>query len=119
MSLITETNDFDLVKQDPAAWYQLPQAVLDDANLTMAEKHALLDEWAHDLADRSTATDEGMVPDVPALIDHDVRMHALVVAAQAALAAMADSPEPLSLAARIWRRITGGDQPAALENVTE
>ena len=119
MTLITETNDFDLVKQDPAAWYQLPQAVLDDVALTNAEKHALLEEWAHDLADRSAATDEGMAPDLPGLIDNDVRMHAQVVAAQAALVAMTDAAEPLSLAARIWRRITGGNQPAGLENVTE
>ena len=109
MTLITETNDFDLVKQDPAAWYHLPQAVLDDVNLTMAEKHALLEEWAHDITDRSAATDEGMAPDDPALIDHDVRMHVKVVAAQTALAAMTDAAEPLSLAARIWRRITGGN----------
>ena len=119
MTLITETNDFDLVKQDPAAWYHLPRAVLDDANLTMAERHALLDEWALDIADRSAATDEGMAPDKPSLTDHDIRMQTLVAEAQAALAGRGDAAEPLSLAARIWRRITGSGQPAALANVTE
>ncbi|MBC7506049.1 MAG: hypothetical protein H7267_10050 [Sandarakinorhabdus sp.] len=119
MTLITETNDFDLVKQDPAAWYRLPQAVLDDTNLSSAEKYSLLDVWAHDLADRSNAADEGMVADAAALADSDVRMQDRVAEAQAMLSDMAATPDTLSLAARIWRRITGADQSAKPVKVKE
>ena len=119
MTIYNETSDFETVRQDPAAWYRLSQAVLDDAHLTSAEKFSLLEEWAHDLTDRSNAADEGMVPRAPALVDTDVRMHERVVAAQKALSEMAATPDSLSLAARIWRRITGGDQAAVPEKVTE
>ena len=119
MILTSETNDFEIVKQDPAAWYPLPQAVLDDVNLTTTEKHSLLDEWAHDLADRSTAADEGMVPDKVGLVDKDVRMQDRVAEARAMLATLADTPDTLSFAARIWRRITGADQAGEPAKVTE
>ena len=119
MTLVTETNDFDLVKQDPAAWYRLPQAVIDDANLSSAEKYSLLQEWAHDLADRSNAAGEGMVPDAPALSDHDAAMRDRVAEAQAILADMAATPENQSFAARIWRRLTGANQGAEPAKVTE
>lgn len=105
-----ETSDFALVRQDPAAWYRLPQAVIDDPQLDRSEKAGLLAEWALDLADRSTAADEGMVPDAAGSIDGDVRMQDRVVAAQAALATLTDDAAVLSFPQRLWRRITGADQ---------
>lgn len=105
-----ETSDFALVSQDPAAWYRLPQAIVDDPQLTRTEKAGLLAEWALDLADRSTAADEGMVPDAAGSIDGDVRMQDRVAAAQAALAALTDDAAALSFPQRLWRRITGTDQ---------
>jgi hypothetical protein len=107
MTMTTETEDFDIVLQDPAAYYRLPQAIVDDAALSLAEKHALLAEWELDLADRSTATDEGMVPDAPELIDRDVKMHDRVIDARAALEAAGTGDAGfVSLAIRIWRRVT-------------
>lgn len=104
-----ETNDFDQVMKDPAAWYRAPQAVLDDKQLRRTEKQALLAEWARDLADRAAAADEGMVPDEPRIIDRDVRMHDQVVAAQAELDALAAEDAGLSFTQRLWRRITSAD----------
>lgn len=119
MTIINETSDFDLVKQDPAAWYSQPQAIIDDISLSSAEKYALLEEWAHDLADRSSATDEGMVPVVAGLVDHDVQMRDKLTEAQKALSEMDATPERESLVARIWRRIIGANQPADPAKVTE
>jgi hypothetical protein len=115
----SETSDFENVRQDPSAWYCAPQAVVDDPQLTLAEKQELLAEWAQDLSDRSTAADEGMVPEVPGLIDGDVKMQARVVAAQAALAAMTLDDGALSFPQRLWRRITGADQGGEAAKVTE
>ena len=111
-----QTDDFDVVSQDPAAWYHLPQAVLDDAQLRHAEKARLLDEWALDLADRSTAADEGMVPEVPGLIDRDVKLQDKIIAAQAALAAIVADDAALSLPQRLWRRITAAVQGSSQGN---
>lgn len=114
-----ETDDFATVSQDPAAWYPLPQAILDDPQLRRAEKASLLAEWAQDLADRSTAADEGMVPDRPGPIDRDVRMQDRVAEAQAVLAAMAAEDAALSFPQRLWRRITGADQGAGAAKTSE
>lgn len=118
MTTINETSDFEIIKQDPSAWYSLPQAILDDAGLSHSEKRSLLDEWEQDLVDRSAASDEGMVPEVPALIDHDDTMRERVRAAQSALGGTGAS-ETLSLVTRIWRRITGTDQLTEPSKVTE
>ncbi|TFU01024.1 hypothetical protein EUV02_11945 [Polymorphobacter arshaanensis] len=97
---------FDVVAGDPAAFFETPQAVVDDASLSRAEKLQLLDEWAQDLADRSNAADEGMVPDRAGPIDRDVRTAAAVVAARTAVEAGEDAFTP-SLALRLWKRLTG------------
>jgi hypothetical protein len=114
-----QTDDFDLVSQDPAAWYDAPQAVLDDAGLSRAEKARLLDEWARDLADRSSAADEGMVPDTAGLTDRDLRMVDRVTTAQAALAEMVADDAALSLPARLWRRIAAAVQGGEAAKRTE
>jgi hypothetical protein len=110
MTTADQTDDFDVVSQDPAAWYRQPQAILDDAQLRHGEKARLLEEWALDLADRSTAADEGMVPEVPGLIDRDVKMQDRIIAAQAELAAIVADDAALSLPQRLWRRITAAVQ---------
>ncbi|MGL6043472.1 MAG: hypothetical protein ACRC1J_06065 [Sandaracinobacteroides sp.] len=113
------TDDFDLVSQDPAAWYSVPQAVLDDTTLTRAEKARLLDEWAQDIADRSSAADEGMVPETAGLADRDVRMIDRVTEAQAALAEMIADDAALSLPRRLWRRIAAAVQGDSAAKLTE
>ncbi|HPU14502.1 MAG TPA: hypothetical protein PK808_00310 [Polymorphobacter sp.] len=97
---------FDVVAGDPAAFFETPQAIVDDATLSRTEKLQLLDEWAQDLADRNTAVDEGMVPDHAGPIDRDVRMAAAVTEARAKVEASADSAAP-SLPVRLWKRLTG------------
>jgi hypothetical protein len=106
-----ETDDFDLVGQDPAAWYRRPHDILDDPQLDRTEKARLLDEWARDLVQRSVAADEGMVPDTPGLIDRDTRMQDRVAEAQAQLAATAAIAARQTVTRRLWRRITGADRP--------
>ena len=101
-----ETSDFDHVMKDPAAWYRFPSDVLDDRQLSRSEKQDVLNEWERDLADRSAAAGEGMVPETPALIDRDVRMHDKVVSAQKALVDLIDDEDGASVLQRLWRRIT-------------
>ena len=103
---VAETDDFATVLLDPAAWYHHPQAVVDDTSLSQDEKRALLTEWEQDVADRSAAADEGMVPEVPGIIDRDVKIQDRLAAARTALEAQADT-EFMSLPQRLWRRIAG------------
>jgi hypothetical protein len=100
------SDPYDIVCGDPAAYFTSPQAVLDDVNLTRAEKLELLDEWAHDLSDRNSAAEEGMIPDAAGPIDRDVTLGAAIVAARALVDASPDTPPP-SLPMRLWRRLTG------------
>ena len=100
------TDPYDMVCHDPAAYFETPQAVVDDETLTHAEKLQLLDEWAHDLADRSSAADEGMVPEIPGTIDRDVKLGAEIIAARQAVEASEDA-SAASLPVRLWRRLTG------------
>ncbi|MGL4542822.1 MAG: hypothetical protein ACRCUI_09965 [Polymorphobacter sp.] len=97
---------FDIVAGDPAAYFETPQGIVDDATLNRAEKLQLLNEWALDLADRNTAVDEGMVPDHGGPLDRDVQMAAAVTAAHATVSAGADS-QVAALPLRLWKRLTG------------
>jgi hypothetical protein len=100
------SDPFDIVCRDPAAYFDTPQAVLDDVSLTRTEKLQLLDEWAQDLSDRSSAAQEGMIPDVSGAIDRDVQLGAALVTARALVEASPETP-PASMAVRLWRRLTG------------
>lgn len=81
-------------RHNPATRYPHPQAMLDDASLSPAQKAELLAEWALDLGDRSTANDEGMASPSPARTDRDVQMLDRVIAAQASLEAVTAPPQP-------------------------
>jgi hypothetical protein len=102
-----ETGEFDVVLGDPAAFYRQPGAVLDDPTITRDERHALLTAWAQDLADRSNAMGEGMVPEANGVAERDVAMASAVAAALAALPP-ADESGLLAATGRLWRRLTGG-----------
>jgi hypothetical protein len=60
-----------------------------------------------------------MVPDVPGLVDRDVRIQDRIIAAQAELAAIEADDAAQSLPQRLWRRITavvqGGDEAKPTE----
>ena len=55
-----DTNDFDIVATNPAAYYSGPAAVFDDPDLTRAEKLRLLEEWEIDLTRQLESDGEGM-----------------------------------------------------------
>ena len=114
-----QTDDFDLVSQDPAAWYAEPRAVIDDASLTHAEKGQLLDEWARDLVDRSSAAGEGMVPEVAGLADLDAKTLEKVAAAKAELGKSAPDDSILSFPKRLWWRIVAAVQGSDAANRTQ
>lgn len=57
---IEETDDFDTVAMDPAAFYQGPSDVLADPQLTRAQKLRLLEEWEIDLKRTLESDSEGM-----------------------------------------------------------
>jgi hypothetical protein len=81
--------------RNPASRYRLPQDVLDDQRLTAADKIRLLTEWALDLTDRSTATDEGMAAAPIDRVEKDVRLQDQIAAALATLADQAgDAANP-------------------------
>lgn len=96
---------FDAVVVDPADYFETPKSIVDDATLSRDEKLRLLDEWALDISERSTAADEGMVPDDSAQLDHDART---IVAIKSARATVNDSPdvETGSLPVRLWKRLS-------------
>lgn len=75
-----------IINKNPAARYEQPQDVLDDARLSAAEKAKRLSEWALDVADRSTATDEGMAAAPIDRIEKDVGLQDRIATAQATLA---------------------------------
>lgn len=81
-------------RNNPATRYPHPQAVLDDPGLSLAQQAAVLAEWAQDLGDRSTASDEGMASPSPARTDREVQMLDRVIAAQASLAAATAAAPP-------------------------
>ena len=107
MTLLRRSNKSGGLGLSPLAWG------------TRVEKARLLDAWARDLGDRSSAADEGMVLDAAGLADSDVRMQDRVAAAQAVLAEMVADDAALSLPGRLWRRITaaiqGGEAPKTIE----
>ena len=45
---------------DPAAKYQTPQQLAEDASLSVDERRRLLDEWEDDIRIRVVASEEGM-----------------------------------------------------------
>lgn len=75
-----------IINKNPAARYEQPQDVLDDTRLSDAEKAKRLAEWALDLTDRSTATDEGMAAAPIDRVEKDVAVLDRIARAQALLA---------------------------------
>ena len=53
-------SDFASALLDPAAAYDTPQLVVDDARLTREQKIEILRRWEYDEAERRVAEEEGM-----------------------------------------------------------
>ncbi|BCW90813.1 hypothetical protein sos41_39880 [Alphaproteobacteria bacterium SO-S41] len=58
----TDTDNFDIVTANPAAYYAGPADVFNDPELTKDQKLRLLEEWETDLKQRLTSDSEGMAP---------------------------------------------------------
>jgi hypothetical protein len=111
MTMADHSDPFDIVSGDPAAYFETPQAIADDSSLSRAEKLQLLDEWAKDIADRSSAADEGMIPDVPGRIDRDVALASQIFAVREAVEATQEAGL-IPAAVRLWKRLTGATAEA-------
>lgn len=59
-----QTEDFDVVAMNPAAYYKAPADVLEDAELTQGQKLKLLEEWEQDLKRKLESDGEGMAQGV-------------------------------------------------------
>ncbi len=55
-----DTEDFDVVAMNPAAYYAGPADVLADATITQEQKLRLLEEWEQDLKRQLESDGEGM-----------------------------------------------------------
>ena len=55
-----DTDDFDIVATNPAAYYTGPADVFDDPDLTREQKLRLLEEWEIDLTRQLESDGEGM-----------------------------------------------------------
>lgn len=60
MARTEDTEDFDVVVMNPAAFYSGPSEVMDDAQLTRPQKLRLLEEWEIDLKRALESDSEGM-----------------------------------------------------------
>lgn len=101
-----ETDSFDMVVADPAAFYPDPAAIVADTGLSRQQRLRLLTEWAQDLVDRQVAENEGMAPEGIVGSAHDT---GLLRQVNTAIEAVEVSPEtPPGLIARVWRRMTVG-----------
>lgn len=71
MSKVDDTEDFDVVVMNPAAFYQGPADVMADGQLTREQKLRLLEEWELDLKRALESDSEGMAQVVAPKLDPD------------------------------------------------
>lgn len=101
-----ETDSFDAVVADPAAFYPDPAAVVADTGLTRRQRLHLLTEWAQDLVDRQVAENEGMAPEGLRQSAFDT---GLLRQVNTAIEVVEASPEAApGLITRVWRRLISG-----------
>lgn len=104
MTATSNEAPFDMVAGDPAAYFESPKSIVDDATLSRVEKLHLLDEWELDITVRSAAADEGMVPNRAAPLDRDVQAAAAISSARS-LVAESEETAVSSLPVRLWKRL--------------
>ncbi len=101
-----ETEDFDIVVADPAAFYPEPAAIVADKGVTKRQRLLLLAEWAQDIVDRQVAENEGMAPETVAESADETQLLRQVNAAIETVEASPDDAP--GLITRVWRRLTRG-----------
>ena len=105
-SATVEVNDFELVANDPAAFYTNPLAIVGDEGLSRAQRLRLLEEWAQDLMDRQVAADEGMGAETARV---EAAEATLLRQVNLAIETVEACPEaPPGLLTRVWRRLIEG-----------
>lgn len=119
MTLEDQTEDFDVVATNPAAYYEGPAEVLADAELTREQKLRILEEWEIDLKRTLESDSEGMAqgPDVQdeahERSDDAALLRNVSNYLRRARGEDADDKQdyvdaPSTMIGRIWRRITKG-----------
>jgi len=67
-----EPRDFEKAILDPSSVFRTPEEVLEDTDLSHAQKREILRRWAYDASKLSTAEGEGMAGGEPSLIQQVV-----------------------------------------------
>ncbi|MFT3809689.1 MAG: hypothetical protein QM698_07205 [Micropepsaceae bacterium] len=109
-----DTNDFDIVATNPAAYYSGPAEVFEDPDLTRAQKLRLLEEWEIDLTRQLESDGEGMAQGLDQA-DEGRRANDAALLKQVANWRRRALEEDVQAAnstvvGRIWRRIFKGDK---------
>lgn len=98
-----EGDDYESALADPAAYYDGPETIVSDAELSLEQKKRFLSEWAQDIADRQSADQEGMAPVDPALEDAESDLLKRIRKALETLDTQSESDGPKPR--RWWQRL--------------
>ena len=113
-----DTDDFDIVTANPAAYYAGPADVFNDPELTKAQKQRLLEEWEEDLKRMLSSDSEGMAPAGGQLDEHKSDKDAATLRQATNYLRLVRGDEegepfpvaPKKVLGRIWHRIFGPRQ---------
>ncbi|MEI6484705.1 MAG: hypothetical protein WCO11_00400 [Sphingomonadales bacterium] len=97
--------DFDTAAADPAAFYDTPDAVLADPQLTSGQRRRFLLEWASDIQRRQQSLSEGMGASAAPSTGQDAEWERRIFTL---LAQLPDAPDDAPPVSRMWRH-RGGD----------
>ncbi len=108
-----DTDDFDIVATNPAAYYTGPADVFDDPELTREQKLRLLEEWEIDLTRQLESDAEGMAQGMDQA-DEGKRANDAALLKQVSNWRRRAMEEDIAAAkstvmGRMWRRIFRGD----------
>ena len=110
-----DTDDFDIVATNPAAYYSGPAEVFEDSGLTRAQKLRLLEEWEIDLTRQLESDGEGMAQGLDQA-DEGRRANDAALLKQVSNWRRRAMEEDATAAkstvvGRMWRRIFSSDKP--------
>ncbi len=112
-----DTDDFDIVATNPAAYYTGPADVFDDPDLTREQKLRLLEEWEIDLTRQLESDGEGMAQGTDQK-DEGKRANDAALLKQVSNWRRRAIEEDMASAkttaiGRVWHRIFRSDKPRA------
>jgi hypothetical protein len=113
----TDTEDFDVVATNPAAFYAGPDEVYADIDLTCAQKLRLLEEWEQDLTRQLESDGEGMAQGIDQPVDgsreNDGALLKKVAGYRRKLTDEKVDTDKPTMVGRVWRRLFSSDKPRA------